>query len=68
MLAFAITVHQSQGLTLDDVVIDLNNCFAPGQAYVAMSRCKSLERMHLLNFKPSYIYSDRVAVKFDSQQ
>jgi len=67
MLAFAITVHQSQGLTLDDVVIDLNNCFAPGQAYVAMSRCKSLERMHLLNFKPSYLYSDQAAVKFDTQ-
>lgn len=67
MLAFAITVHQSQGLTLDDVVIDLNNCFAPGQAYVAMSRCKSLERMHILNFKPSYLYSDQIAVKFDSQ-
>lgn len=66
MLAFAITVHQSQGLTLDDVVIDLNNCFAPGQAYVAMSRCKSLERMHLLNFKPSYLYSDQVAVRFDT--
>jgi len=46
-LAWAITIHKSQGLTFDRVIIDAGASFAPGQVYVALSRCKTLEGMVL---------------------
>ena len=46
-LAWAITVHKSQGLTFEHAVLDINNSFAHGQTYVALSRCRTLEGLVL---------------------
>ncbi|CUS12476.1 unnamed protein product [Tuber aestivum] len=47
-LAWATTVHKSQGMTLDYVAVDVGHSFAPGQAYVGLSRCKSPGGMQIL--------------------
>jgi hypothetical protein len=47
-LAWAITIHKSQGLTFENAVIDAGYAFAAGQVYVALSRCKTLNGMHLM--------------------
>lgn len=45
-LAYAITIHKSQGMTLDEAVIDVSHVFACGHAYVAVSRVRTLEGVH----------------------
>ena len=49
VLAYAMTIHKSQGATYSQIAVDVSNCFAPGQAYVALSRCKSIDGLFLLN-------------------
>ncbi|GAA4338030.1 helix-turn-helix domain-containing protein [Flaviaesturariibacter amylovorans] len=56
-LAWAITVHKSQGLTFSRAIIDAGASFAPGQVYVALSRCTDMEGMVLR----SRIYSNAIA-------
>lgn len=65
-LAWAITIHKSQGLTFDKAVIDAGAAFAAGQVYVALSRCRSLEGMVLLSkINPSTIQNDRQIVEHE---
>jgi ATP-dependent exoDNAse (exonuclease V) alpha subunit len=49
-LAFGCTIHKVQGLTLEAVVISMHSRFGAGQAYVAMSRVRTLQGLHFLNF------------------
>ena len=52
-LAWAVTIHKSQGLTFDNVVIDAGKAFAAGQVYVALSRCRTFEGITLTSLIPS---------------
>jgi ATP-dependent exoDNAse (exonuclease V) alpha subunit len=55
-LAWAITVHKSQGMTLDKAEIDLSRSFASGQGYVALSRLKSMEGLCLKGFNAQALH------------
>lgn len=65
-LAWAITIHKSQGKTFDQVVVDLGRgAFATGQTYVALSRCSSFAGLHLAKpLKKSDVRLDYAVVKF----
>lgn len=64
-LAWAITVHKSQGLTFDKVILDVHRSFMPGQVYVALSRCRSLEGLILLYpINKWAIRTDPIALEF----
>jgi hypothetical protein len=67
-LAWAITIHKSQGLTFDKAVIDSEAAFAHGQVYVALSRCRSLEGLVLsTKFSPHSLKQDKSIEVFNIQ-
>ncbi|MGC9331311.1 MAG: helix-turn-helix domain-containing protein [Bacteroidales bacterium] len=67
-LAWAITIHKSQGLTFEKAIIDLSQAFAPGQAYVALSRLTSMEGLMLAKPMPDYsLKVDKALSDFVSQ-
>jgi len=67
-LAWAITIHKSQGLTFEKAIIDANAAFAHGQVYVALSRCKTLEGIVLNSpISPSSIKTDYTITAFTQE-
>ena len=66
ILAWAVTIHKSQGKTLEHVIVDLGRgAFAPGQVYVALSRCRSYEGLVLKNpIRPRDIWCDSSILDF----
>lgn len=65
-LAYATTIHKSQGATLDDLWCDLSSLWEPGHAYVALSRLRSSEGLHLIGWNPRSIIVDPKVLHFYS--
>jgi Helix-turn-helix domain/HRDC domain/Helicase len=64
-LAWAITIHKSQGLTFEKAIIDAGDAFAPGQVYVALSRCTALDGIVLQSrVKSNGFFTDERIVRF----
>jgi len=64
-LAWAITIHKSQGMTLDAAQIDLSKTFEVGQGYVALSRIKNIEGLKLMGFNEKALSVDPVILSID---
>lgn len=64
-VAYAVTIHKSQGATLDCALVDIgSSTFECGQAYVALSRVRDLESLYVWNFNPSRVMADPRVVAF----
>ena len=66
-LAWAVTVHKSQGLSLDAAIIDLSQAFTPGMGYVALSRVRSLEGLYLVGMNEQALMMNQQIAKFDKE-
>jgi len=66
-LAWAITIHKSQGVTLDEATINLSKTFERGQGYVALSRLKDMNGLLLTGFNPTALEVDALALKADKR-
>lgn len=66
-LAWAITVHKSQGMTLDAAEVDLSKAFTPGMGYVALSRVRNLQNLYLLGMNNMALAVSPVALEIEHQ-
>ena len=62
--AWAITIHKSQGMTLDSAIISAAAMFADGQCYVALSRVRSLDGLYMTGFDPEVVTANEAALNF----
>jgi ATP-dependent DNA helicase PIF1 len=67
ILAWALTIHKSQGMGIDKLEIDLKNVFEHGQAYVALSRATSKSGLRLVDYSSHRISADPVVLEFDAK-
>lgn len=63
-LAYAVTIHKSQGMTLDYCYVDCKGIFADSMLYVALSRARSLEGLQVKGYSPEYVRASFKAVEF----
>jgi ATP-dependent DNA helicase PIF1 len=63
-LAWAVTIHSSQGMTLDALEIDLGSVFAPGQSYTGLSRAKSLTSVRVTGVKKESFRTSQLVIDF----
>ncbi|XP_066590648.1 ATP-dependent DNA helicase PIF1-like [Prorops nasuta] len=62
-LSYGMTVHKSQGISLQTAVVDVgNSIFTCGQAYVALSRVTILEGLHIINYDPASVKASKLAI------
>lgn len=66
-LAWAVTIHKSQGMTLDSALIDLSQSFVPGQGYVALSRVKTLDGLYLKGINQQALQVHPGVLSFDEK-
>ena len=66
-LAWAITIHKSQGMTLDAAQIDLSKSFVLGMGYVALSRVRTLDSINLLGLNHQALLVDPVVIELDRE-
>lgn len=67
-LAWSITIHKSQGSTLDRAEIDVGEAFAAGQVYVALSRVRNLKSLKIMSFSPHTIKTNKKCLDFYNSQ
>lgn len=67
-LAWALTIHKSQGATLDRAEVDVSEAFAAGQVYVALSRVRNLGSLKILSFSPHKIQTNKKCLDFYNLQ
>ena len=64
ILSWAVTVHKVQGVTVDNVIVDLSRIWLSGQSYVALSRATALGGLEVRNFKPNRVFTNPLVVRF----
>lgn len=68
VLAYSLSIHKLQGSTLDKIVIDIGDrVFSDGQSYVALSRCRNINGLYLINFDARKIKANKEAIEFEKQ-
>jgi len=67
ILSYALTIHKSQGMTLNQAIVDCSNIFVSGQLYVALSRVKTIQGLKIVNFNKNCIMVNDDVKKFYSK-